>query len=191
EERAEVRPRERPPELQGALRLVAGQVAPDGPARGWGRVWSVRWVGLLPLRRVDPQLPPARPHGLDAAPGTLCRLLGRQRAHQHGIRSRPGAPPARPGPYWPETSAAAPRRCAACPGVPGPSRGPTPAARPRPWPMAGGWLLLFPSLGPAAAAIIAGMADVTQVLAAIERGDPRAAEQLLPLVYDELRRLAA
>src|SRR5215218_5996522 len=35
------------------------------------------------------------------------------------------------------------------------------------------------------------MADVTQVLAAIEQGDPRAAEELLPLVYDELRRLAA
>jgi hypothetical protein len=35
------------------------------------------------------------------------------------------------------------------------------------------------------------MADVTQILRAIEQGDPRAAEQLLPLVYDELRRLAA
>jgi RNA polymerase sigma factor (TIGR02999 family) len=35
------------------------------------------------------------------------------------------------------------------------------------------------------------MNDVTRVLADIERGDPRAAEQLLPLVYDELRRLAA
>jgi RNA polymerase sigma factor (TIGR02999 family) len=35
------------------------------------------------------------------------------------------------------------------------------------------------------------MADVTQILAAIEQGDPSAAEQLLPLVYDELRRLAA
>jgi RNA polymerase sigma factor (TIGR02999 family) len=35
------------------------------------------------------------------------------------------------------------------------------------------------------------MADVTQILDAIEQGDPRAAEQLLPLVYDELRRLAA
>ena len=34
------------------------------------------------------------------------------------------------------------------------------------------------------------MAEVTQILAAIEQGDPRAAEQLLPLVYDELRRLA-
>jgi RNA polymerase sigma factor (TIGR02999 family) len=35
------------------------------------------------------------------------------------------------------------------------------------------------------------MNDVTQVLAAIEKGDPAAASQLLPLVYDELRRLAA
>ena len=35
------------------------------------------------------------------------------------------------------------------------------------------------------------MADVTQVLNAIERGDPHAADQLLPLVYDELRQLAA
>jgi RNA polymerase sigma factor (TIGR02999 family) len=35
------------------------------------------------------------------------------------------------------------------------------------------------------------MADVTQILAAIEKGDPHASEQLLPLVYDELRRLAA
>jgi RNA polymerase sigma factor (TIGR02999 family) len=35
------------------------------------------------------------------------------------------------------------------------------------------------------------MADVTQILAAIEQGNPRAAEELLPLVYDELRRLAA
>jgi RNA polymerase sigma factor (TIGR02999 family) len=35
------------------------------------------------------------------------------------------------------------------------------------------------------------MADVTRVLSAIEEGDPSAAEQLLPLVYDELRKLAA
>src|SRR5262249_28813712 len=35
------------------------------------------------------------------------------------------------------------------------------------------------------------MADVTQILNAIEQGDPRAAAELLPLVYDELRRLAA
>ena len=35
------------------------------------------------------------------------------------------------------------------------------------------------------------VADVTQILSAIEQGDPRAAAELLPLVYDELRRLAA
>src|SRR5207249_4639373 len=33
--------------------------------------------------------------------------------------------------------------------------------------------------------------DVTRILAAVERGDPIAAEKLLPLVYDELRKLAA
>jgi RNA polymerase sigma factor (TIGR02999 family) len=33
--------------------------------------------------------------------------------------------------------------------------------------------------------------EVTRVLSAVERGDPNAAGQLLPLVYDELRRLAA
>ena len=35
------------------------------------------------------------------------------------------------------------------------------------------------------------MADVTQILSRIEQGDPSAAENLLPLVYDELRMLAA
>src|SRR5262245_47960898 len=35
------------------------------------------------------------------------------------------------------------------------------------------------------------MSDVTQILSAIEKGDPHAAEQLLPLVYQELRKLAA
>jgi RNA polymerase sigma factor (TIGR02999 family) len=34
------------------------------------------------------------------------------------------------------------------------------------------------------------MSEVTQILSAIEQGDPHAAEQLLPLVYDELRKLA-
>ena len=34
------------------------------------------------------------------------------------------------------------------------------------------------------------MDGLTQILSAIERGDPHAAEQLLPLVYEELRRLA-
>jgi len=35
------------------------------------------------------------------------------------------------------------------------------------------------------------MSDVTRILSAIEQGDPHAAEQLLPLVYEELRKLAA
>jgi WD40 repeat protein len=35
------------------------------------------------------------------------------------------------------------------------------------------------------------MNEVTRVLSAIEQGDPQASDQLLPLVYDELRRLAA
>ena len=36
-----------------------------------------------------------------------------------------------------------------------------------------------------------GMSEVTRILSAIDKGDPHAAEQLLPLVYDELRKLAA
>ena len=35
------------------------------------------------------------------------------------------------------------------------------------------------------------MSEVTRILSALEQGDPHAADQLLPLVYDELRRLAA
>ena len=35
------------------------------------------------------------------------------------------------------------------------------------------------------------MSDVTRILSQIESGDPSAADQLLPLVYDELRKLAA
>jgi len=35
------------------------------------------------------------------------------------------------------------------------------------------------------------MSEVTRILSAIEQGNPQAAEQLLPLVYDELRKLAA
>lgn len=39
--------------------------------------------------------------------------------------------------------------------------------------------------------IVGVMNDVTQILSRIESGDPSASEQLLPLVYDELRKLAA
>ena len=35
------------------------------------------------------------------------------------------------------------------------------------------------------------VSDFTQILERVEDGDPKAADQLLPLVYDELRRLAA
>src|SRR5437773_1722480 len=42
-----------------------------------------------------------------------------------------------------------------------------------------------------AAVMLDRMTDVTRILSAIEQGDPHAAEQLLPLVYDELRQLAA
>jgi len=35
------------------------------------------------------------------------------------------------------------------------------------------------------------MSDVTGILSQFEQGNPQAAEQLLPLVYDELRKLAA
>jgi hypothetical protein len=39
--------------------------------------------------------------------------------------------------------------------------------------------------------IIRFMNEVTRILSSIEQGNPQAAEQLLPLVYDELRKLAA
>src|SRR5205809_5524195 len=38
---------------------------------------------------------------------------------------------------------------------------------------------------------VGGMSEVTRILSAIEQGEPHAAEQLLPLVYEELRKLAA
>src|SRR5437879_7326579 len=41
------------------------------------------------------------------------------------------------------------------------------------------------------ASIFDRMTDVTRILSAIEQGDAHAAAQLLPLVYDELRKLAA
>ncbi len=43
----------------------------------------------------------------------------------------------------------------------------------------------------AASGRIIAMNEITRIISAIEQGDPRAAEQLLPLVYSELRRLAA
>ena len=48
-----------------------------------------------------------------------------------------------------------------------------------------------PRLRKSRGGIIGVMTDVTQILSQIESGDPSAAEQLLPLVYEELRKLAA
>ncbi len=39
--------------------------------------------------------------------------------------------------------------------------------------------------------ITSGVSDVTRILKAIEQGDPQAADELLPVVYEELRKLAA
>jgi DNA-binding GntR family transcriptional regulator len=39
--------------------------------------------------------------------------------------------------------------------------------------------------------ILERLTEVTRILSAIEQGDPQAADQLLPLVYDDLRQLAA
>src|SRR5437588_8797875 len=41
------------------------------------------------------------------------------------------------------------------------------------------------------AVMLATMSEVTRILSAIEQGDSHASEKLLPLVYDELRKLAA
>src|SRR5262245_26770652 len=42
-----------------------------------------------------------------------------------------------------------------------------------------------------AGGMLSGMSDVTHILSAIEQGEPLAAGELLPLVYNELRQLAA
>ena len=49
----------------------------------------------------------------------------------------------------------------------------------------------FRIVGPETAAYSGSVSDVTRILEAAGRGDPKAANELLPLVYDELRRLAA
>lgn len=54
-------------------------------------------------------------------------------------------------------------------------------------PSCNAWCELFR----AAASILKAMSEVTRILSAVEQGDPHAAERLLPLVYDELRKLAA
>ena len=50
---------------------------------------------------------------------------------------------------------------------------------------------VFRSQGHNGQSMLGGMPEVTQILNSIEKGDPCAAAELLPLVYDELRKLAA
>src|SRR5262245_31724041 len=58
---------------------------------------------------------------------------------------------------------------------------------------AGGKVLcwLYSGRSPLTPSLASAMTEVSRVLSAIEQGDAHAAGQLLPLVYDELRRLAA
>jgi RNA polymerase sigma factor (TIGR02999 family) len=64
-------------------------------------------------------------------------------------------------------------------------------------PIPAGFSVFFPPFGDfflsarSGPGIFADMSEVTRILSAIEQGDPHAAEQLLPMVYDELRQLAA
>src|SRR5688572_5224748 len=51
--------------------------------------------------------------------------------------------------------------------------------------------LYTPRDRPASPSQVPPMTDVTHILSAIQQGNPNASEQLLPLVYAELRRLAA
>jgi RNA polymerase sigma factor (TIGR02999 family) len=58
--------------------------------------------------------------------------------------------------------------------------------------VAAGWVGGYNPANPTTfCADAAPMTEITCILSAIEQGDPHAAEQLLPLVYDELRKLAA
>jgi RNA polymerase sigma factor (TIGR02999 family) len=58
--------------------------------------------------------------------------------------------------------------------------------------MAAVWSTLYtPANSTLNSIVVPPMNEVTHILSAIEQGDPHASEQLLPLVYDELRKLAA
>src|SRR5262245_18589485 len=83
-------------------------------------------------------------------------------------------------PYWGDSLtklSSRPSPAAECP-WPG-TLSPPVGARPRCWP------------APTPAGMLADMSEVTRILTAIEQGDPHAAGELLALVYEELRQLAA
>src|SRR5262249_35579724 len=90
----------------------------------------------------------------------------------------PSSPPSPP-----PTSRSSPTRPAAGPGRTGAVR----RTKAIPWGAVLSWQLVA---GPRRCTL-GGMADVTSLIAAAGAGDPGAAAELLPLVYDELRRLAA
>src|SRR5262245_36224758 len=108
------------------------------------------------------------------------------------------AQPRRRGPG--RRAAAHPRRPGRPPGRPGRRRGSrrrrvTSARHPSPWRrpkrLAGVADPRDNAVSPRPPTPVPAMSDVTRILSAIDQGDPGAAEQLLPLVYDQLRRLAA
>src|SRR5262249_13199910 len=162
--------------------------APD-PVRGWASGRSGCSGGAAAIFSSDTSLPgvaaprsPAQVEQSERVVGVLgvlqvqgkrpvkasCRA-GKNRAVDLGAsepRSGPGhRPPARSS-----------KACSCSgPGTLRPPRDP----RPRRWP------------GTSPAVILDLMSEVTRILSAMEQGDPSAAEQLLPLVYDELRHLAA
>src|SRR5262249_52823496 len=143
---------------------------------------------------------PTRPHG---------RFLGRRIAGgERRIAHAPDAPPVvgaldlrrvrrpSPRPRFSRASSRSPRATAGGLGsIPPGGRGITwmGAATPPPAAMAR-LSVTAPASGSGATArrptASVSMSDVTRILSAIEQGDPEAAERLLPLVYDELRRLA-
>src|SRR5436305_9741811 len=72
-----------------------------------------------------------------------------------------------------------------------PADGPLPDAARGRWPLAIGRARGYTAANSPIAWKVSPMSEVTRILSAVEQGDPSAAEQLLPLVYEELRKLAA
>src|SRR5262249_19865147 len=108
-----------------------------------------------------------------------------ERRVRRGGRIRPGGPPPRDGQPRRDdrglpAGEAGRRSSGAVTGPPGPAPGPEPGT-------IRGALPCESGPGPTGRP----MNEVTHVLAALEQGDPHAADRLLPLVYDELRKLAA
>src|SRR5262245_50704679 len=130
--------------------------------------------------------PPARGYCHQAAsPVTSRASRCALPSHTTAPPGSPGAvPPTPPGGAGSASSSCASSGGAPCPHPAGPGGGRAGSAS-RASGAAGRSALCLRS--PPGAVIFAPMSDVTRILTAIEQGDPHAAEQLLPLVYDELR----